>query len=389
MKSRLSLSLATAALFFSFPMRGFVGTDTAAEREDYPSPQEALNDLKSKNIKMPTLPGMGAADWFNTGDTLNLKGKIVLVDFWDYTCVNCIRTLPYLEEWHRRYKDDGLVILGVHSPEFAFAKKRGNVAEAIKRFGIMYPVVMDNDFKIWDLFGNQYWPAKYIFDTKGTLRFVHFGEGDYGSFEAVIQKLLKEADSGLKLPSIMQPIRATDVPGAVCFLTTPETYLGYERGSIGNKGGSHNDEIASYSQPDEIGKDKFYLVGRWDIERQYARCLGSGDLKDPLHGGDKLIMNYVAAEVNLVVKPMPLTDSLSQVPFRVYVYQDGKPVRKEDWSIDLQSDSAGKTYISVDAARMYYLVKNREYGRHILTLVPTSDEFAAYAFTFVTACETN
>ena len=368
-----------------FAISAFVNNNRTAENRALSTiekdlPQETLYDLKDSHIKMPTLPDIESEYWFNTGDTLSLQGKIVLVDFWDYTCVNCIRTLPYLKEWYSRYKDDGLVILGVHSPEFEFAKKRENVIEALNKFGIEYPVVMDNAFKIWDLFSNKYWPAKYLFDRDGTLRFIHFGEGGYGNFEGAIQKLLKEANPDLKLPPIMEAIRATDVPGAVCYRTTPETYLGFDRGSIGNKEGYSHDEVVSYSEPTSIGDDQFYLVGKWDIQSQFVRYAGTGN-------EGKLIMNYIAAEANLVIRPDFGTNSGEHEAFKVYVSQDGKPVPKEDWSSDLQSDSLGGTYITVDAARMYYLIKNKDYGRHTLTLQPATDEFAAYAFTFVTACE--
>jgi thiol-disulfide isomerase/thioredoxin len=376
---RFLIALTFSGAFFA--LSAFVSRHHADEIHASSPPQEKLTDLKDRGIKMPSLPDIQSKYWFNTGDTLDLKGKIVLVDFWDYTCVNCIRTLPYLKEWYSRYKNDGLVILGVHSPEFEFAKKRENVVEALNKFGIDYPVVMDNDFKIWTLFSNEYWPAKYLFDVDGTLRYVHFGEGGYGNFEVAIQKLLKERNPDVKLPPIMEPVRATDVPGAVCYRTTPETYLGYDRGSIGNRGGYSHNEISSFSVPDKVEKDKFYLVGKWDIESQFVRYAGAAD-------SGKLIMNYTAAEANLVIKPEFEADSGEHAPFKVYIYQDGKPVSKEDWSADLRSDSDGKTYISVDAARMYYLVKNKDLGRHTLILQPSSNEFAAYAFTFVTACET-
>jgi thiol-disulfide isomerase/thioredoxin len=349
-------------------------------RQTYVLPQEGMQDLEDRHIIMPSLPEMSAKYWFNADDTLNLKGKVVLIDFWDYTCVNCIRTLPYLEEWYRRYKDNGLIILGVHSPEFEFAKSRKNVAEAIQRFDIKYPVVMDNNFEIWDRFGNQYWPAKYLFDKNGVLRYVHFGEGEYGNFEAAIQKLLKEVHPHLNLPPIMKPIRATDTPGAVCYRTTPETYLGYERGSLGNKEGYARNKTVLYSEPRTIEKDRFYLVGEWEVKPQFIRYAGTA-------GQGKLIINYIAAEANLVIEEyhgIALSDSGA---FRVYVYQDGKPLPKEDWSRDIQVDASGRTYINVHEARMYYLVKNKEYGRHVLVLQPTSDKFAAYAFTFVTACQ--
>lgn len=377
MKFRTGLTLFIAVLTLS----AFVVRSHIMEFPNPRPPQEKLTDLKDRHVKMPSLPDIESKYWFNTGDTLNLKRKVVLVDFWDYTCVNCIRTLPYLKEWNNRYKDDGLVIIGVHSPEFEFAKKRENVVEALNEFGVGYPVVMDNDFKIWNLFSNQYWPAKYLFDEDGTLRYVHFGEGGYGNFEEAIQKLLKEMNPDVKLPAVMEPIRATDAPGAVCYRTTPETYLGYERGSIGNKEGYSHNEIVSYAEPNKIVEDRFYLVGKWDIEPQFVRYAGEVD-------SGRLIMNYTAAEVNLVILPEFRTVSKDLHPFKVYVFQDGKPVSKEDWSSDLRSDADGKTYVTVDAARMYYLVRNKNFGRHTLTLEPSSTEFEAYAFTFVTACET-
>ncbi len=380
MKSRFGIVFWFPLVAGLFAVWGFVIRNQPAEKQIFHSPQGSLTDLRFKQIKMPTLPDINSKYWFNTGDTLNLKGKVVLVDFWDYTCVNCLRTLPYLKEWNNRYKNDGLIILGVHSPEFEFAKKRENVAKAISESGIDYPIVMDDDFTIWNLFGNQYWPAKYLFDKDGTLRYVHFGEGEYGNFEEVIQKLLKEMNPELKLPAIMEPVRATDVPGAVCYRTTPETYLGYERGSIGNKEGYSHNEVVSYQEPVSIDKDKFYLVGKWDIEPQFVRYAGD-------EGDGKLIINYVAADANLVIRPDADTEDKHQGSFKVYVYQDGNPVPKEDWSTDLHSDSEGKTYITVDAARMYYLTKNKNFDRHNLTLEPTSKEFAAYAFTFGTACE--
>lgn len=362
--------------------------------ETYQNTQDKPTDLKYRDIKMPSFPDLGAEFWFNVDrdNTVQLKGKVVLVDFWDYTCVNCIRTLPYLKEWYERYEKDGLIIVGVHSPEFEFAKVRKNIQDAVQKFGLKYPIVMDNNFEIWDRFGNRYWPAKYLFDKDGTLRYIHFGEGEYGNSEAMVQKLLKELNPTVELPPIMDPVRQTDVPGAVCYRTTPETYLGYDRGSIGNKEGYVHNEIVSYSEPKDIDKDKFYLVGKWDIEPQFVRYAGS-------ENEGELIINYIAAEANLVIRPAAEANAKSspneatsarlQGPFRVYVYQDGKPVPREDWSTDIQANSDGTTYVLVNEPRMYYLIKNKEYGRHILTLQPSSEAFAAYAFTFVTACETN
>ncbi len=195
-----------------------------------------------------SLPEYGAApdfaepgEWFNTdGESLSIpaltreQGGVVLIDFWTYTCINCIRTLPYLKAWDTEYRDDGLTIVGVHAPEFAFERDAGNVAEAIERNEIEYPVVQDNDFGTWNAFANQYWPAKYLIDAEGEVRYVHFGEGDYERTEAAIRSLLAEAGAKPAGGGIAGQDAETVDPG----LATPETYLGWERarGWVGGAG---------------------------------------------------------------------------------------------------------------------------------------------------------
>ncbi len=365
-------------------------TREIGNRQADQSPADKLTDYGYKHIVMPPLPNLPAKDWFNVSPDsgLNLKGKVVLIDFWDYTCVNCIRTLPYIEEWYKRYRKDGLVIIGVHSPEFSFARKRANVARAIEKFGITYPVVLDNKYEIWDRFGNQYWPSKYLFDKNGILRYLHFGEGNYGNFEASIQKLLKEINPDVALPPLMAPIRPTDAPGAVCYRTTPETYLGYERGRIGNKMGYKKDTSATYTLPYKMEKDRFYLQGKWDATLQYVKYAGTA-------GAGKILIDYIAAQANLVLNPDiqgalaagTANSTSTDRGGRLYVYQDGKPVPPENRGRDIKVGKDGRTYVEVTQPRMYYLINNKEYGRHILALEPSSDSFAAYAFTFGTACE--
>jgi thiol-disulfide isomerase/thioredoxin len=166
-----------------------------------------------------------------------LSGRAVLVDFWDYTCVNCIRTLPYVQTWHERYKDKGLTVIGVHTPEFTFAQYESNVERAIREFGLTYPIVIDSNREIWKAFANRYWPTKYLLDKDGYLRFGHFGEGGYGECEQVIQELLREIDPNVALPTLMEPVREEDHVGAVCYRASGEIYLGNRRGRIGNDGG--------------------------------------------------------------------------------------------------------------------------------------------------------
>ncbi len=335
------------------------------------------DDLISKNIPMPAIPRPAEEFWINSSGGIldSLKGKVVLVDFWEYTCVNCLRTLPYVREWNRRYAGKGLLILGVHAPEFEFGKQRANVERAVRNFSISYPVVMDNDYGIWTIFGNRYWPAKYLFDRNGILRYTHFGEGNYGETEAFIQKLLKEINPGVDLPPVMEPVRPEDKPGAVCYRQSPETYLGYERGMIGNAEGFKQDQSAEYTAPTEPREDRFYLSGRWKSLPESVRL----DSKPGEVGS--IIYSYSALDANLVIHPE------GKLGFDVVVEQDGKPVPADHRGEDLIVDGDGRTVLHVDVGRMYRVIHNPKFEHHLLKLTSASDSFGAYAFTFTTACE--
>lgn len=351
----------------------------------YTNPDYAPGDIEYLQVKMPSLPELPATDWLNASPDIvdSLRGKVVLVDFWDYTCVNCIRTLPYLKEWYKRYAKDGLVIIGIHSPEFLFARKRANLEKAVEQFGLKYPIVMDNNFALWREFGNQSWPEEYLFNRRGILCYVHVGEGEYGNSEQMIRKLLRKGNHKLKFPPLMRPLRPTDVPGAVCYLPTSETYLGYKRGHIGNSQGYTDDRIADYRPPKSIKKNRFYLVGKWKVRGQYARYAGE-------EAGGKILLNYAAASVNLVLRSdfKSLSPDEKRGPVRVYVYLDSLPVPIRDRPAGMRMNRLGKTFFTVTNPGMYDLVKCRKYGRHILTLVPSSDALAAYSFTFGTSCVT-
>ena len=356
----------------------FIGSTKVYTNPDYPP-----GDIKYLNVSMPALPVLPAADWINASPGIidSLRGKVVLVDFWDYTCVNCIRTLPYLKEWYKRYAKDGFVIMGIHSPEFAFAQKRANLESAVEKFGLKYPVVMDNNFALWKEFGNQSWPEEYLFDQDGILRYVHSGEGEYGNSEEMIQRLLKEKDPHLKFPALMQSLRPTDVPGAVCYLPTSETYLGYDAGRIGNSQGYTDNRAVDYRQPKSVKKDRFYLEGKWVVRGQYVRYAGE-------RGDGKILLNYSAASVNLVLRSdhKALLPGQNGSPIRVFVYLDGLPVPKKDWPSGMKLSKGGKTFFNLGDPGMYDLVECKKYGRHILTLILSSDAFAAYSFTFGTTC---
>ncbi len=334
-----------------------------------------IEDVGSQHIHMPPLPLTYVADRYIgvTPEYLrdSLKGKVVLIDIWDYTCVNCIQTLPYIKAWNDRYKDKGLVMIGVHSPEFEFEKDPKNLDSAVKQFGLDYPIIADNDYEIWNSLTNQYWPAKYLFDKNGILRAEHFGEGDYEAFEAFLQKILLERDSTIDVPVPLAPVRETDKPGAVCYRPTPETYVGYARNHLGNGVSDTDNATHEFHVPKMMKKDELYLDGKWIVRNEYAQPSGKSDAS--------LVFDYQAKEANLVIHP------LAESGFKVMVTQDGKPVPKADRGADIQ-EADGKTFINVQNARMYRIVNNAGFGRHTLKLTAATPSFGAYAFTFTTAC---
>jgi len=259
----------------------------------------SLEDLGSEHIRMPKLPyNYHPSEYHNTtgsGIEQSLKGKVVLIDIWDYTCVNCIRTLPYIKSWNEKYKDKGLVILGVHTPEFEFEKDPENLGAAVKGFQLTYPIIADNNKEIWNSLANRYWPAKYIFDAKGIMRASHFGEGEYQEFEAFIQKLLFERDSTVSLPELTPHVRESDKAGAVCYKPTPELYFGFERNKLGNREAFPLHKTTKFMVQQPMEEDAIYLEGEWKIEHQFAAASGNGE--------SSININYEAKEANIVIRP--------------------------------------------------------------------------------------
>jgi cytochrome c biogenesis protein CcdA/thiol-disulfide isomerase/thioredoxin len=283
--------------------------------------QSRLDDLRPPprfhNMSAEALPALGAAPdftgnqrWFNTpgGKPLSLRelrGKVVLVDFWTYTCINCVRTLPYLKAWDRKYADKGLVIVGVHTPEFSFERDAGNVAGAIRREGLHYPVAQDNEYATWEAYGNQYWPAKYLIDASGQVRYTHFGEGEYDKTEANIRTLLAEAGAG----RLGDSARANaDQPSHD---TTPETYLGAARAErfvpVPPVTGRHGYD----DRPARVPQDHFTFDGEWTVDDERATA-----------GRRARIRATVSARRVFLVM-----SSRGDRPRRVRVFVDGRPHR--------------------------------------------------------------
>jgi thiol-disulfide isomerase/thioredoxin len=320
-------------------------------------------------------PELEGGEWLQGGPVpIRGHGKPLLVDFWDYTCLNCLRTLPYLKEWHRRYASLGLTIVGVHTPEFSFARNPDHVRGAIAHLELPYPIVLDANYAIWQAYANRYWPAKYFVDTKGYIRASHFGEGGYVESELAIQALLREQKGfSAELPEPLAPLRVEDAPGAVCYRVTPELYCGYQRGLIGNVGAVAPDRPHDYVDMGRHVEGMVYYEGDWLLAAEIAaRPFGAARGKP-----SRMHLAYMAADVNLVMHP-PLTGG----PAQLRVLLDGSPVTAEGAGEDVRDG-----VVTIDTPRMYSLVRDGDVQRHDLVLETESDGLAAFAFTF-TSCVT-
>jgi hypothetical protein len=280
-----------------------------------------------------------------------------------------------VQAWYEKYRDKGLTVIGVHTPEFTFAQYESNVERGIREFGLTYPIVIDSNREIWTAFANRYWPTKYLLDKDGYLRYGHFGEGGYGECEQVIQELLREIDASIALPELMDPLREEDHAGAVCYRASGELYLGHRRGRIGNEGGFKEDQIADYSFSGKLEENFFYAEGRWASTAEYFEAAEAGP--------HTLKVTYEAAAVNLVMA------SPRGASAQVVIMQDGKPLTRKQATRDTrfrgsQNPGVEESYLVVDSARMYFLVDNHDFGQHELEL-HCSTGVAAFAFTF-TSC---
>jgi thiol-disulfide isomerase/thioredoxin len=327
-------------------------------------------------------PDFQANVWFNSPPlTLEqLRGKVVLVDFWEYTCINCIRTFPYLRRWNELYAPAGLVIIGVHTPEFAFAKNPQNVARAVRRFGFSFPVAVDNDEKLWNAFHNAAWPADFLIDKDGRVAYMHIGEGDYGETELAIRKLLKEARPQIDFSAARFAIPANandDMDAAVCRRATPETYLGFARASnLANPGGEDQTQEVHYVAPPTVPLDNFALDGDWKAGDEFVRHVrASAQFKDAIE------LHYQAKAVYLVAGS---DDSSAK---QLYVKQDGRSLPRDTWGVDVQADKNGHSFIKLDGKRMYYVVNNPQFGEHTLVLMTAAPAVSLYSFTFGNNCE--
>lgn len=312
------------------------------------------------------LPSLdGAVLWLNSPPLTReqLKGKVVLIDFWTYSCINCIRSVPYVRAWYDRYKDQGLVVIGVHAPEFAFEREPANVRKAVADFGIRYPVALDNNLKIWRAFDNRYWPAHYLADGQGRIRYHHFGEGHTDETEAAIRALLAE-NGAMKLGGHAKVQTSGASEGAdLASLRSRETYIGSRRATGFVSADRLRDGLHDFALPADLGLNDWGLAGRWQVEPQRSV------VQSP---GGRIAFRFRARDLHLVL------GSTSGKPIRFRVTLDGK-APGADHGMDI--DAAGNGQVTNQ--RLYQLVRQKGGGDERLFTIEFLDPGAeAYAFTF-------
>jgi thiol-disulfide isomerase/thioredoxin len=285
----------------------------------------------------------GAVKWLNSPKLTReqLRGKVVLIDFWTYSCINCLRSIPYVEAWWEKYKNDGLVVIGVHTPEFAFEKDPANVTKSLADLKITYPVAVDSNYAIWKAFNNQYWPAHYFIDANGSIRYHHFGEGKYAESEEVIQQLLREKNSGLKTDGFVQ-VNAAGAQAAPDSkdVASPETYIGYTRQqNYVSPQKIRQDGTQAYTAPSRLTVNQWGLVGSWNVSDEHAALIAAPG---------KVIFRFHARDLHLVLGPG------KSKPVRFLVRIDGT-APGEDYGVDTDEQGAG----IVKEYRLYQLVRQK------------------------------
>jgi thiol-disulfide isomerase/thioredoxin len=348
----------------------------------------AENKRPASAIYRPELTGISG--YINVENFLldDLKGKVILIDFWTYTCINCIRTFPYLKDWHAKYADDGLVIVGVHTPEFEFEKILSNVAIATREFGLEYPIVLDNERATWGAYQNQYWPAKYLIDRDGYVRYTHFGEGGYEETESVIRDLLQENDNVISESgnTFMEPRPYAEIPQDQTEVEsqTRELYSGtirnYNAIYIGRVSPyvaheqfyTQRDVDVVYTDPSVHRNHFIYLNGVWLNKPESLKHSRKTEEYQ-----DYVAILFYGTSANVVLKGFGESDS-----YTVMVYLDDMPLKREFAGEDIKWAPTGNSYIEVVDSRLYRLVKSPSYGGFELKISSNSEQFELFAFTF-------
>ena len=328
--------------------------------------QKIINEKSTKYPKAPDFTGI--EKWINSEPLSieQLKGKVVLIDFWTYTCINCIRTLPYLKEWDKKYRDNGLVIIGVHTPEFEFEKKYENVLNAVNQYELKYPIAQDNNYATWRAYQNRYWPHKFLIDIDGYIRYDHIGEGGYEETEKVIQGLLKERMDRLNKnetveAEINEPAETVDVNYSK--IRTPEIYFGYQfsRGNFGNDEGLKPEQTIDYKMPSSIDANNIYLSGKWKNNADNMEL-------DSEEG--EIVLTYEARVLNIVAG----SDKQSNIS----VLLDGKELTDSNRGNDIEKGS----FANANEYKIYNLISSDNYDGKTIRIKVSGRGFKIYTFTF-------
>lgn len=341
------------------------------------------------------MPEFAPGEWINTPIPLvrdTLRGQVVLITFWDYTSANCIRTLPYMTNWHSRYADLGLVVLGVHSPAFSFARARVQVEAAVDELGIQYPILLDNEHQTWSRFDSQAWPDYYLIDHRGYICYRRQGAGAYHEIEQAIQSALLQRAPDIILPGLLPPLRREDAPDAVCYPTPSDLYTGHEHGALGNPQGYAEDNPVIYELPlpPQRHEGRFYAEGIWQANKECLFFAGQD--------GGQIMLPYRAAGVNVVLSPSAdpvelLLDLPPDIDRRrrahdtrpiVEVRQDGMTLNAANAGADIEYYNGGTSCVYIDRPRMVELVRNAGFEEHEIELTFRANGLALYAFAFAT-----
>jgi thiol-disulfide isomerase/thioredoxin len=343
------------------------GATGAGQTAGAPDAADAAGAKLGVEGELPPLGG--ATAWLNSPPLTvqSLRGKVVLVDFWTYSCINCLRALPYVSGWYAKYKDHGLVVLGVHAPEFAFEKDVANVRRAVADLGIRYPVALDDDYAIWQGFNNQYWPAHYFIDAQGRIRAHHFGEGGYAESEQIIRALLIAAGHADLPPAGGEAAPTAGIKAAadMAHEGSPETYIGYQRAqNFSSAGGFAEDRAKSYSAPGSLALNHWALAGSWSVDREKA-------VLRPAPG--KIEFRFIARDLHLVLGP-----GSDGKPIRYRVLLDGAAPGASHGA-DTDADGRGV----VTEQRLYQLIRQSgEVGEHTFSIEFLDPGVQGYSFTF-------
>ncbi len=329
-------------------------------------------ELELLNFHTPELYG---DYWFN-GEPVSLRdlrGQVVLVNFWDYTSLPCIHSLAYVKEWEEKYKEFDLVVVGVHTPQFKFAKSVEVMQRAVDVAGIRHPVVLDNEALLWSAFGARSWPTKFLVDKDGYVRYALQGESGYQQFERALQQLIIQSGFHGRLPDLSKPLHASDVSGSFLHKATGELFLGYLKSALGNANGYNPESTIDYVDPELYLPERFYASGKWLSTRE---CFSFSGQESEI---GSIILQYEANDVNAV-----MNCGASEV-CEVTVKQDGLSLSREFWGDDIGKGSQGASIALVDSPKLYNLVKNKEFGKHKLTLTTSSPSLEIYSFAFTTS----